>query len=114
MSQITYRSNSTTRMIATKSFDFLNRILQVSNAPSADAAASFDYVYNDANERVRRTDSDGRYLIYRYDSLGQITSGMRYWQDGTPVAGQQFEFIHDDIGYRVTSIVGVDAKEANR
>jgi hypothetical protein len=32
-----------------------------------------------------------------YDSLGQVSSGKGVWQDGTPVAGQQFECAFDDI-----------------
>jgi hypothetical protein len=30
------------------------------------------------------------------DNLGQVISGRRYWQDGTEVAGQQFEYRFDD------------------
>jgi hypothetical protein len=37
-----------------------------------------------------------------YDSLGQVISGKKYWADGTPVAGQQFEYTFDDIGNRLT------------
>src|SRR5207249_2885923 len=97
----------------TKSFDFLNRLLEISNAPSADAAVTFDYAYNDANQRVRRTDSDGSYWVYRYDSLGQLTSGKHYWSDATPVAGQQFEYLYDDIGNRLQTKGGGDANGAN-
>ena len=44
--------------------------------------------------------ADGSYWVYKYDVLGQVTSGRRYWGDGTPVAGQQFEYSFDDIGNR--------------
>ena len=37
---------------------------------------------------------------YNYDLLGQVNSGKKYWADGTPVAGQQFEYGFDDIGNR--------------
>jgi len=37
---------------------------------------------------------------------GQVTSGKRYWQDGTPVAGQQFEYVADDIGNRTSTQAG--------
>ena len=37
-----------------------------------------------------------------------MTSGRKYWADGTPVAGQQFEYGLDDIGNRKTTAVGGD------
>jgi hypothetical protein len=39
-------------------------------------------------------------MNWAYDSLGQVASGKRCCQDGTPVAGQQFEYAFDDIGNR--------------
>jgi RHS repeat-associated protein len=38
-----------------------------------------------------------------------VKSGKRYWSDGTPVAGQQFEYAHDDIGNRTSTKAGGDA-----
>ena len=35
-----------------------------------------------------------------------ISSGKKYWSDGTPVAGQQFEYVHDDIGNRSSTKAG--------
>ena len=61
VSQITHRSNSTTRMTTTKQYDLLNRLLSISSQPSAsgEQAIAFGYAYNDANQRTRRTDPDG-------------------------------------------------------
>ena len=39
---------------------------------------------------------------YEYDALGQVKCGKKYWADGTPVAGQQFEYAFDDIGNRTS------------
>ena len=58
---------------------------------------------NSANQRTRTTHADGSYWIYQYDTLGQVTSGKRFWPDGTPVAAQQFEYGFDDIGNRQTA-----------
>ena len=41
-------------------------------------------------------------------TLGQVTSGNRYWSDGTPVAGEQFGYGFDDIGNRLTASAGGD------
>jgi RHS repeat-associated protein len=106
VSQITFRSNTTTRMTTTKAYDNLNRLVRISSAPSASSAVSFDYGYNDANQRIRRTDSDSSYWAYEYDSLGQVTRGKHYWSDSIPVAGQQFEYAFDDIGNRLSTKAG--------
>jgi len=42
-----------------------------------------------------------------------VTSGKRYWSDGTNVAGQQFEYSFDDIGNRLTASSGGDQGGAN-
>jgi YD repeat-containing protein len=90
--RITFASNAVTRMTTTKSYDFLNRLTQISSAPSASSAVSFVYSYNDPNQRVRVGQADGSFWLYQYDSLGQVISGKKYWPDWTPVAGRQFEY----------------------
>ena len=57
--------------------------------------------------------ANGSYWIYQYDTLGQVTSGKRFWADGTPVAGQQFEYGFDDIGNRQTAAHGGNAGGSN-
>ena len=117
--QITFKQNTTTRMTTTKSYDYLNRLLWVGSAPGSGAGSgvpplpSFTYQYNDANQRIRATLADGSYWVYQYDKLGQVTSGKRYWNDGTAVAGQQFEYAFDDIGNRTSSKAGGDSTGAN-
>jgi len=70
-------------------------------------------LYNSANQRVAVTNSDGTYWIYTYDSLGQVTSGKKYWADGWPVAGEQYEYAFDDIGNRTIAASGGDEWGAN-
>src|SRR5213079_1882677 len=43
-----------------------------------------------------------------YDPLGRVRSGKKYWSDQTPTAGQQFEYVFDDIGNRVSTTAGGD------
>jgi RHS repeat-associated protein len=110
--QITFRndSGSTATMITVKQYDYLNRLTSISNSSTALGALplSYAYDYNNANQRVRTTLADGSYWRYEYDSLGQVISGKRYWSDGTPVAGQQFEYGFDDIGNRKSTKAGGD------
>ena len=98
-------------MTTTKQYDALNRLTSIaSGGPNSSAAlSSFSYDYNAANQRTRTTHADGSYWIYQYDTLGQVTSGKRFWPDGTPVAGQQFEYGFDDIGNRQTAAHGGNA-----
>jgi RHS repeat-associated protein len=100
VSSLTFKNGSTTRMTTSKSYDNLNRLTSISSAPSADATVSFGYAYNTANQRTAITNADSARWSYGYDSLGQVTSGKRYWSDGSVVAGQQFEYGFDDIGNR--------------
>ncbi len=58
---------------------------------------------------MRTTLGDGSRWDHGYDSLGQVTSGKRYWDDGTPAPGQQFAYGFDDIGNRKSTQAGGDA-----
>lgn len=108
VSQITFKQNSTVRMTTSKSYDFLNRLRSISSVPSASGQLpiSYAYQYNSVNQRTRATLADGSYWVYKYDKLGQVVSGKRYWIDGTPVAGQQYEYAFDDIGNRTSTKAG--------
>lgn len=116
VSQITFRSNSATQMTTTKSYDFLNRLTQISSVPSGTGVppVSYAYTYNQANQRTRSTLADGSYWLYDYDSLGQVRFGKKYWSDGTPVAGQQFEYGFDDIGNRKNRLIAMETLSAVR
>ena len=109
ISHIDFKNSGTTRMTTTKSYDYLHRLLAVTNLPSADSALAFDYANNSANQRTSITNADGSHWDYTYDSLGQVTSGRKYWSDGTPVLGQQFYYTFDDIGNRNNAVSGGDA-----
>jgi RHS repeat-associated protein len=103
VAQITFKQSSTTRMTTTKAYDFLNRLTSIGSS-----AVSFGYDYNSANQRIRATLADGSFWVYEYDALGQVKSGKRYWSDGTPVPGQQYEYAFDDIGNRTSTKAGGD------
>ena len=107
VSTLTFKQSTTTRLTATKQYDFLNRLQSISSTASGSSApslpVSFLYQYNDTNQRTRATLGDGSYWVYTYDKLGQVISGNKYWQDGTPVNGQQFNYGFDDIGNRTAT-----------
>jgi len=109
--QITFRnSGPAVSMTTVRQYDLLNRLTSISNASTLAGVAplTYAYTYNNANQRVRVDLADGSYWRYEYDALGQVISGKRYWPDGSPVAGQQFEYGFDDIGNREVARSGGD------
>ena len=111
---ITFKQNGATQMTTTKQHDFLNRLRKIETRDSQAATLkSFAYAYNPANQRTAVTNADNSRWVYDYDSLGQVKSGKKYWSDGTPVAGQQFEYAFDDIGNRKTNKFGGDSHGEN-
>lgn len=97
---LTFRNGTDVRLTTTKAYDNLNRLKSVGNQPSADAAQSFHYRYNSANQRTRVTLEDSAYWQYGYDPLGQVTSGKKYTSGNVPVLGHDFRWTYDDIGNR--------------
>jgi len=114
VSQIAFTNGGSLRMTTTKTYDYLDRLTSISSANSSSVVLdSHGYTYNSANQRTSMTNADGTYWIYQYDSLGQVTSGIKYWSDGSVVAGQQFGYAFDNIGNRTTSSAGGDQFGAN-
>ena len=109
VTNIWFTNNTTLRMTTTKNYDLLNRLTGTTSAAGGSNVAVFNYAYNSANQRTTITNVDNSRWVYQYDSLGQVISGKKYWSDGTPVAGQQFEYGFDDIGNRKTTGAGGDA-----
>jgi len=99
--QISFSHNGVQRMTTTRQLDSLNRLTRMATAGGTGfTLAAFAYPYNGANQRVRVDLAGGSFWIYKYDPLGQAIAGRKYWSDGTPAAGQQFEYGFDDIGNR--------------
>ena len=102
-------------MTTTKQYDLLNRLTQISSAPSGTGVPPvvFNYTYNAANQRTKNALADGSYWIYQYDLLGQVTGGVKYFYDGTVVPGQTFGYQFDDIGNRKQTTAGGDQNGQN-
>ena len=113
--QIDFRENSTLRMSTFKQYDGLGRLTGiVSSNGAVGVITSHGYRYNSANQRTNATLADGSNWVYQYDTLGQVTSGRKYWADGAPVLGQQFDYTFDDIGNRKTAVTGGDRWGVNK
>jgi RHS repeat-associated protein len=116
VSQIAFKQSGVTRMTTTKAYDDLNRLTQVSSQAGAAGvpALAFNYAYNTANQRTQDRLADGSYWVYGYDSLGQVTSGHKYFYDHTPVPGQEFDYTFDTIGNRTQTKAGGDQTGGNQ
>jgi RHS repeat-associated protein len=113
--QIAFTNSGAPRMTTTKQYDLLNRLTQISSAPTASSVMplSFSYSYNTANQRTQDSLADGSYWTYQYDFLGQVTNGVKHWRDGTVAAGQQFGYSFDTIGNRTQTLSGGDTNGQN-
>jgi YD repeat-containing protein len=71
-------------MTTAKRYNDLSRLKEISSTGTG-FAATFDYAYNNANQRTVITNADNSRWVYAYDDLGQVISGKKYWtSDGTP------------------------------
>ncbi len=111
--EIGFTNGSTVRMTTSKSYDYLNRLTAVDSRIGVAPVSISTYGYNPANQRTSVTNLDNARWVYQYDALGQVISGKKYWSDGTPVAGQHFEYAFDDIGNRQSTKAGGDNNGAN-
>jgi RHS repeat-associated protein len=114
--QIMFKQNNATRMTTSQAYDDLNRLTQIASQPAAAGLppVAFNYSYNSANQRTQDKLADGSYWVYQYDSLGQVISGHKYFRDGTPVPGQQFDYSFDTIGNRTQTEAGGDQTGGNQ
>lgn len=106
-------------MTTARAFDNLNRLTSIDSQPSGAGVphASFNYQYNQADQRTHAVLADGTYWDYSYDSLGQVTNGVRRWAtDNTVVAGQDYRYAFDDIGNRTSAgtTAGASVYSANQ
>jgi RHS repeat-associated protein len=103
--QIRFKNGGMDRMMTTRKYDAVNRLVGISSVSGQTVVASFAYQYNNASQRVAVTNAAGDTWRYGYDSLGQVTSGNKYLSDDSPVAGQQYGYQFDDIGNRKSASV---------
>jgi RHS repeat-associated protein len=102
---ITANNGSSDVMTTTKTYDNLNRLTQIAQSANSTVVSSHTYTYNSANQRTRATLETGEYWDYSYDSLGQVTGGIKKTATGTAIPGYTFGYNFDDIGNRQTSFV---------
>ena len=103
VSGIVLQNSVSTVLTTAKTYDNLNRLQSISQSVGSKTVSSCAYTNNVANQRVRALLADGSYWLYEYNDKGEVISGKRYWSNGSPVVGQQFEYAYDDIGNRIST-----------
>jgi len=84
----------------TNSYDSVARLLstQLKNASST-VLNSHAYVYNDGNQRTKQTFTDGNYVNYTYDGIGQLKTARGKESGGvTNRLHEQFGYTYDAAG----------------
>lgn len=96
-----------------KTYDTLGRLASITTTPASGTAQGYTYTYNNLSQRTRATREDGSYWSYAYNDRGELISGKKYWADNTAVAGQQSEYLFDNVGNRRVAKAGGDAQGSN-
>jgi len=106
---IAFAQSANARMTTIKQYDYLTRLTNILARTNGTTIFSSRYQYNNANQRTNSVQADGSRWAYQFDSLGQVSSAKKYFSSGTPVAGQQYEYLFDTIGNRMTTKQGGDS-----
>lgn len=104
---VTSRYNSSSALLtSTRYWDFGSRLREVRNVSGGVDVGRQLINYDSLNRRTGIGLKDGSYWSYDYDDRDQVVGGKHYWNDGTPVAGQQFDYQYDNLGNRLNSKSG--------
>jgi RHS repeat-associated protein len=95
-----------------RTFDGLNRLSSIANSSPAGTVYAASYSLNQANQRITNSLVDGGKWVYQYNERGEVVSGKKYFSDGQPVQGAQFEYIFDTIGNRISAKGGSTSSSA--
>jgi RHS repeat-associated protein len=99
----TVSNQAATVLTVEHDWDALGRLRRIATSTPTDDR-SFDYRYNDANQRTRMTLADDTYWDYGYDSLGQLTGAVKKTAADLPIPGHTYGFTMDDIGNRIQTV----------
>ncbi|MEI6785350.1 MAG: type IV secretion protein Rhs, partial [Verrucomicrobiota bacterium] len=101
---VLFTNNGVFRMARTNRYDYLNRLLAVTNRPAGGSAIASVYGYNLASQRTGLTNDAGERWDYKYDYLGQATNGWKYDSSGQVINDHRFAYFFDDIGNRKQTV----------
>jgi len=101
---VLFTNNGVFRMARTNRYDYLKRLLSVTNRPAGGSPIASVYGYNAASQRTSLTNDASERWDFRYDYLGQVTNGWKYDSGGQVINDHRFAYFFDDIGNRKQTV----------
>ena len=111
--QSSFRYGGSEQLLTSRVWEYGTRLQSIANTAWGLSVSAHAYQYDWVNRRWRASLADGSRWDYGYDDRNEVTSGKRYWSDGSAVAGQHFEYNYDSIGNRTWARSGGDVNGAN-
>jgi RHS repeat-associated protein len=109
----TCKSNALAILTTTRAWDAGPRLRSIANTANGAVVTSHTYAYDPIDRRKSAQLEDGSTWLYDYNDRNELTGARRDWSDWTPVSGQQFSYLYDNIGNRITASSGGDTNGAN-
>ena len=90
--QSSFRYGGSEQLLTSRVWEYGTRLQSIANTAWGLSVGAHAYQYGWVNRRWRASLADGSRWDYGYDDRNEVTSGKRYWSDGSAVAGQHFEY----------------------
>ena len=90
-----------TNTVVENHYDVLGRLTnKINKNPSGAVVSSYAYELDNADQRVKVTFDDGRFIAYGYDPVGQLISAKRFLSNGDADPSYVSGFAYDPMGNR--------------
>jgi len=83
----------------------LQSIATTNTAAGNATLVSVTYGYDGQNRRTTATREDNGYWSYGYNGRSEVTSGVKYYSDKTPIPGMSYGYAYDPIGNRTSTTI---------
>ena len=107
LSSLTTTSGSSTILTRSLYHDRMQRLFGIVTANATGTHLSrHGYTLDAAGRRIHASRESGQGWDYGYDDVGQVTSGVKKFPDGSAIPGHSFAYQYDGIGNRTSATQG--------
>ena len=107
LSSLTTKEGTSLLLTRTLYHDRMQRLFGIVTANASGATLSrHGYTLDAAGRRVHATRENGQRWDYEYDTVGEVTSAVKYFPDGSDIPGHTFRYGYDGIGNRSSATQG--------
>ena len=107
LSSLTTKEGTSVILTRTLYHDRMQRLFGIETANASGATLSrHGYTLDAAGRRVHATRENGQRWDYEYDTVGEVTSAVKYFPDGSDIPGHTFRYGYDGIGNRSSATLG--------